>query len=129
MKTIKVVGAVIEKENGEILCALRSPSMSMPNLWEFPGGKVKEGEKPEAALVREIREELGCIITVGNLIADVVHQYPDITVILLTFEARIVAGVPKALEHAKLSWVKREDLTSLQWAPADIPTVERLIKQ
>lgn len=63
-KTVRVVGAVIMNEKDEVLCALRSPDMLLPNLWEFPGGKIEEGEAPEETLVREIKEELGCTIQV-----------------------------------------------------------------
>ncbi|MCT8140037.1 (deoxy)nucleoside triphosphate pyrophosphohydrolase [Anaerobacillus sp. CMMVII] len=126
MKTVNVVGAVIKNKDGKILCALRSPVMSMPNLWEFPGGKIREGEDPADALVREIQEELGCTICVGKLIEEVSHQYPAILVNLATYEAEIIEGEPKPLEHEKLAWVKSADLMQLEWAPADVPTVERL---
>lgn len=126
MRTIQVVGAVIENSHGEILCALRSPLMSMPNLWEFPGGKINVGEKPEAALAREINEELDCQITVGALCETTFHQYEKIHVTLHTYEASIVSGSPKPLEHSELRWVKKADLLKLNWAPADIPTVKKL---
>lgn len=79
-KTVKVVGAVTSNENGDILCALRSPEMSLPNLWEFPGGKIEEGEQPEDSLIREIEEELGCMIEVQERIEDIVHDYLNIDV-------------------------------------------------
>ncbi|MDQ0246157.1 8-oxo-dGTP diphosphatase [Bacillus fengqiuensis] len=126
-KTVKVVGAVSINEQGEILCALRSPQMSQPNLWEFPGGKIEEGESPEESLVREIKEELGCTVEVYELIEDIVHEYPNIIVQLLTYKTKIVEGTPTAKEHAELKWVTLDELKSLQWAPADIPTVETLV--
>ena len=70
-KKVKVVGAVIENEQGEILCALRSPIMTLPNLWEFPGGKIEEGELPKQSLVREIQEELEADIEVNELLETV----------------------------------------------------------
>jgi 8-oxo-dGTP diphosphatase len=127
-KTIRVVGAVIYNEQKEILCALRSPEMSLPNLWEFPGGKIEEGENPEEALVREIREELGCTIEVYEKIEEVHHEYPNVIVNLLTYKAKIVEGEPKAKEHAELKWMPFQELHSLEWAPADIPTVEALLE-
>ncbi|MCP8968603.1 (deoxy)nucleoside triphosphate pyrophosphohydrolase [Ectobacillus ponti] len=125
-KLVKVVGAVTYNESGEILCALRSPDMSLPNLWEFPGGKIEEGEQPEETLVREIQEELDCTVDVYELIADVVHEYPNIIVNLLTYRTKIVSGTPTAKEHAELRWVPLAELHTLEWAPADVPTIEAL---
>lgn len=124
MKKVSVVGAVIENPRGEILCALRSPSMSMPDYWEFPGGKVEEGEAYELALKREIREELGCDIDILEKIIDVEHAYEKVFVHLHTYWASIRGGEPKAREHAELRWVAKENLAALRWAPADLPTLE-----
>lgn len=129
MKTVRVVGAVIENAQQEILCALRSENMSLPNVWEFPGGKIEEGEQPEESLIREINEELGCSIKVEELIEQVTHAYPHNSVNLLTYKARIIKGAPQAKEHAQLKWVPRQELNKLDWAPADIPTVKKLLAQ
>lgn len=126
-KQIKVVGAVIRNDQNQILCALRSPDMSMPNSWEFPGGKIEKNEKPEEALVREIQEELGCEISIADLVEDVIHEYPYIIVNLITYEAKIISGTPVANEHAKIEWKEISELKELEWAPADLPTVEKLI--
>lgn len=127
-KQVKVVGAVIQDKKKEILCALRSPNMTLPNLWEFPGGKIEQGESPEQSLIREIDEELGCSIEVHELIEDVVHEYPAVIVNLLTYRAKLIEGDPIAKEHAELKWVPIQKLGSLEWAPADIPTIEKLMK-
>jgi len=127
-KQIKVVGAVIRNNQNQILCALRSPEMSLPNLWEFPGGKMENNEQPEETLVREIQEELECEIEVADLVEEVVHEYPAVIVNLLTYEAKITNGTPIASEHAKLEWKDVSELHELEWAPADIPTVEKLMK-
>ncbi|MFD0682421.1 MULTISPECIES: (deoxy)nucleoside triphosphate pyrophosphohydrolase [unclassified Paenibacillus] len=127
MKQVDVVGAVIVNESGEILCALRSQQMSLPGLWEFPGGKIEPGEEPRDTLVREIKEELLCDIGVGDLIVDIVHEYPTIKVRLITYFAKITSGMPLATEHEKLRWVYRTELLSLNWAPADVPTVEKIL--
>lgn len=126
MKQVDVVGAVIRNDAGAVLCALRAPAMSMGGLWEFPGGKIEPHETPGESLRREIREELGCEISVGGLVADVTHQYPTVIVHLMTYDATVIGGQPVAKEHAELRWVPVADLPALDWAPADIPTVKRL---
>lgn len=125
--TIHVVGAVIRNEQNEILCALRSPSMSMPGYWEFPGGKMEEGEHPRDSLIREIQEELGCLIKVSEQVEEVYHDYPFAIVHLITYEAQILEGKPIAKEHARLEWLPVDKLRTLEWAPADIPTIEKLL--
>ncbi|HDR4594599.1 MULTISPECIES: (deoxy)nucleoside triphosphate pyrophosphohydrolase [Bacillus] len=125
-RKISVVGAVIVNENNEVLCALRSPKMTLPNYWEFPGGKINRGEEPQAALIREIKEELGCTIVVDEKVEEIEYEYETIVVHLTTYKARILAGKPKALEHTELKWMGIKDLKHLKWAPADIPTVEAL---
>ncbi|WP_050180367.1 8-oxo-dGTP diphosphatase MutT [Domibacillus robiginosus] len=128
-KAVRVVGAVIENEKNEILCALRSPEMTLPNLWEFPGGKIEAGETPEESLKREVQEELACEIEVGEKIEEVTHEYEAVIVNLLTYRSRILNGLPKAEEHAELRWVSRDRLNDLEWAPADIPTITQLMSE
>ncbi|PEO20214.1 (deoxy)nucleoside triphosphate pyrophosphohydrolase [Bacillus wiedmannii] len=125
-KKISVVGAVILNNDNHVLCALRSPNMSLSNYWEFPGGKINKGEHPRDALVREIKEELDCFIAVEEQLKAVEHEYENIIVHLVTYKARIKSGIPKALEHSELRWISIDHLKELNWAPADIPTVEVL---
>ncbi|WP_163536361.1 (deoxy)nucleoside triphosphate pyrophosphohydrolase [Gracilibacillus sp. YIM 98692] len=127
-KTVKVVAAVIENENNEILCALRSHDMSIPNKWEFPGGKVEQGENLKEALEREISEELNCKIVAHELIYDHTREYEKFIINLIAIEAKIVEGTPQVSEHAKLIWLPKENLDSIVWAPADIPAVEEIMK-
>ncbi|MGL5692728.1 MAG: (deoxy)nucleoside triphosphate pyrophosphohydrolase, partial [Peptostreptococcaceae bacterium] len=122
-KKVKVVAAIIENENKEILCALRSPQMSLPNLWEFPGGKVGEGESLNEAIEREILEELDCTIETSNVFNDNTYEYDTFIINLICIKCKLVKGTPKASEHSKLLWLKRDNLASLKWAPADIPAV------
>lgn len=127
-KNIKVVAAIIENENHEILCALRSPQMSLPNMWEFPGGKVEKGESLKEAIKREIKEELDCDIEALEVFDNNTHEYEKAIINLICLKCKLVGGTPEAKEHAKLIWLKRENLDSLKWAPADISAVEQLIK-
>lgn len=128
-KKVKVVAAIIENEYNEILCALRSPKMTLPNMWEFPGGKVERGESIENAIEREIMEELNCKIEVLDVFHDNTHEYENIIVNLICMKCRIIEGIPASNEHSELIWFKRENLESLRWAPADIPAVDKLITQ
>ncbi|WP_174731986.1 (deoxy)nucleoside triphosphate pyrophosphohydrolase [Mesobacillus harenae] len=129
-KVIKVVAAIIENDQNEILCALRSPEMAIPNMWEFPGGKVEKDEDIYAALVREIDEELGCEVkATGEVFNDNTHEYDTFTINLISIKCSIVKGSPMPSEHSKLLWLKRDNLDSLKWAPADIPAVEQLIHE
>jgi len=125
-KQIKVVGAIIENEKAEILCALRGTKMKMPNLWEFPGGKVEKNEEIENAIEREIKEELGCEVKFLSIFNDNTHEYEDIIVNLIIVKCIVESGTPIAKEHDKLIWLKKENLLSLNWAPADIPAVKEL---
>src|SRR3954468_14094944 len=122
-KNLYVVGAVII-ENGKILCAQRGPSKSLPFKWEFPGGKIEEGESPQEALRREINEEMRCEIEIGEQVEDTVYEYDFGVVHLKTFYCRLIAGEPILTEHVSIQWLYPNDLRSLDWAPADIPAIE-----
>lgn len=124
-KQIDVVGAVIVKD-GAVLCARRGPGGEMAGMWEFPGGKIEPGETPQQALVREIQEELGCVVTVGDEVECTVHEYDFAVVRLTSFYCEIATGVPALTEHAELQWLPPQSLHSLEWAPADIPAVTRI---
>ncbi|MFZ3588898.1 (deoxy)nucleoside triphosphate pyrophosphohydrolase [Bacillus sp. DJP31] len=128
-KTVKVVAAIIENDNKELLCALRSPKMAIPNMWEFPGGKVEKNEDIFEALRREIEEELHCKIETNELFNENTHEYETFIINLIAIKCKITSGNPIPTEHSKLIWLKRENLDSLKWAPADIPAVVELIKE
>jgi len=103
--------------------------MAIPNMWEFPGGKVEKNEDLFEALQREISEELHCTIDELELFHEHTHDYGALIVQLVAIKCRIVEGHPVSTEHAKVIWLKRENLRSLVWAPADIPAVEKLMKE
>ena len=126
-KNIHVVGAVIVKE-GKILCAKRGETKSLPFLWEFPGGKIEEDETPQAALEREIAEEMQCLIEVGEKVEYTAYEYDFGIVHLTTFVCKLLSGIPKLTEHIDLKWLSPNELNHLEWAPADIPAVEKLSK-
>ena len=126
-KVVDVVGAIIQNEKKEILCALRSKNMSLANFWEFPGGKIEKGETLAEAIVREIYEELDCTIEFIEVFNDTTYEYAEIIVNLVTIKCKLIKGTPKAKEHAKLIWLSIDYLESLNWAPADCPTVKKLL--
>lgn len=103
--------------------------MSLPNRWEFPGGKVEADEDLFSAIEREIMEELGCQVKATELFHEHTHEYENFIITLICIKATIIKGNPTASEHSKLIWLKRENLDSLKWAPADIPAVTALINE
>jgi mutator protein MutT len=121
---IEVVAAVIERA-GRILIARRHAGSHLGGRWEFPGGKRQAGETAEAALVREIREELDAAVTVGELLDDVEWTYPEKTVRLLFFRCAL-AGEPRAAEGQEIAWVAPADLDRYEFPPADGGLVARL---
>jgi 8-oxo-dGTP diphosphatase len=128
--TIDVVCALIIR-NGCVLCAQRSEHMALPLKWEFPGGKVEPNELPEAALKREILEELGVEIEIGSALQVSEHSYDGVrTIRLIPFLAFITDGrEPRAHEHSEIRWVPNSDLMQLDWAAADVPIVLEYINR
>lgn len=126
MKQIHVVAAVIRDPRGRILLARRTEGRDLAGLWEFPGGKVEPGETPEAALVRELQEELGVTATVGAAVACVTLEAGERR---LTLDVRHVRhlGTPRGLEGQALAWVPLQKLRDYAMPPADMPVVEALL--
>jgi 8-oxo-dGTP diphosphatase len=122
-RTVPVVCALIEDAAGRVLVAQRPAHKHLGGLWEFPGGKIEPGEKAEAALQREIAEELGCEIEVGAALAAVRYEYAELTIELRPFVARLVAGgaPPESHEHQALRWVTAEEMATLPMPAADAP--------
>ncbi|PGZ94972.1 8-oxo-dGTP diphosphatase MutT [Bacillus pseudomycoides] len=127
-KNIYVVGAVIV-ENEKILCAQRGLTKSLPLKWEFPGGKIEDGESPQEALKREINEEMHCKVQIGEQIDYTAYEYDFGIVHLKTFYCKLIEGTPVLTEHVSIKWLRPNELASLDWAPADIPTIEKLSKE
>lgn len=100
--------------------------MTLPGLWEFPGGKVELGESPQESLARELREELKLQATIGSYLTTTVHEYDFATVSLSTYFAYPGAAEPVLLEHADARWLSVSELYEVEWAPADIPAVRML---
>ena len=129
MKTVRVVAAVIKaiNENGEpIIFATQRGYGDFKGGWEFPGGKIEEGETPQEALKREIMEELDTEISVGELINTVEYDYPTFHLSMDCFWSEIVKGDLVLKEHEAAKWVTKEQLNSVEWLPADIKLVENI---
>ncbi len=115
---IEVVCAVVAR-GGRVLVCRRPAGAHLAGHWEFPGGKVEDGEDPDQALVREIREELACTVVVGQALGAVEHSYPDLKIRLQPFRCTILRGEPRALEHEELGWFAPEEMNELELAGAD----------
>ena len=129
MKTIRVVAAIIKtlNENGEpIIFATQRGYGGLKGGWEFPGGKIEEGETPQEALVREIKEELETKIVVGELIDTIEYDYPTFHLSMDCFWAEIVTGDLVLKEHEAAKWLTKAELDSVEWLPADVTLIEKV---
>ena len=124
MKTIKVAAAIIK--HGNKIFATQRGYGEFKDGWEFPGGKIEEGETPEQALIREIREELDTEIEVGNLIDIVEYDYPQFHLTMHCFICSIKAGDLVLKEHEDARWLTKDTIESVNWLPADKDLVEKI---
>ena len=125
MNTILVVAVVLIDRDGRVLLSQRPSGKSMAGLWEFPGGKVENGEVPEEALIRELKEELG-IDTWSSCLAPLSfasHSYEDFHLLMPVFVCRKWVGSPAPMEGQALKWVKRDKWEDYPMPPADIPMI------
>lgn len=122
MKTIEVVAAIIRK--GDRIFATQRGYGDFKGGWEFPGGKMEDGETPEAALVREIKEELDTVITVDKLIKTVDYDYPNFHLTMHCFLCYIESGTLELKEHEASKWLTIETLDSVDWLPADLVIID-----
>ena len=128
MKTIKVVAAIITRDN-KIFATQRGYG-DFKDGWEFPGGKVEPGEKPEDAIVREIKEELGADIKVTGFLTTIEHDYPQFHLSMDCFWAELKDGSEmQLLEHEAAKWLAKDELDSVDWLPADVKVVEMIIAE
>lgn len=125
-KIIDVVAAIIENENNEILCTLRPKDKILGNNWEFPGGKLENNETYFQGIIREIKEELDCDIEPIKIIGNAYHKYERGTVNIIAIKCKLLSSIILK-EHSALIWLKRENLKSLVWAPADIEIIEKFL--
>jgi 8-oxo-dGTP diphosphatase len=124
---LPVVAAVIRRED-KVLLGLRPPSGSLAGLWEFPGGKIEIGESPEAALKRELQEELSVEAQIGDLLLASTHNYGEIGVLILLYEVRYWKGELKSAHHDEIKWVTLNEARELKLPDANRNILDRVIE-
>ncbi|MEB7436862.1 (deoxy)nucleoside triphosphate pyrophosphohydrolase [Mammaliicoccus sciuri] len=127
-KQIEVVGAIIFNDD-KVLCAQRNENMSLPLMWEFPGGKIEKDESEIEALKREISEEMLCDLEVGDKVTSTSYEYHFGIVNLHTYKCKLKEKMPTLTEHKSIQWLDVKDLETLEWAPADIPAVKIIVDE
>lgn len=131
MKTLEVVAAIIIYKN-KILCMQRKTGIYdyISHKFEFPGGKIEKGETNNVALMRELEEEMDMILTISeeDYYMSIDHQYPNFRIVMHTYLCQVNNPNFNMKEHISYQWLKRDELGQLDWAPADLPIVESLIK-
>lgn len=127
LRSIRVVAALLQRDDGKVLITQRRPQAFMPLKWEFPGGKVENGETDQVALQRELKEELDIEVEVGEHFMGLLHQYPDFTIDFQVYQCRLVSGEPRRIAVHNYRWVSTNELDSFDFPPADQPTVQQLL--
>lgn len=131
MKTINVVAAIIirtAEEGTKQVFATQRGYGDWKGWWEFPGGKIEEGESPETALEREIREELATQIKVGAYIDTIEYDYPAFHLSMKCYGCSVISGKLELLEHENACWLTKENLKSVNWLPADVIILDKVEK-
>jgi 8-oxo-dGTP diphosphatase len=127
MTPVPVTAAVIETD-GRVLIGKRMAGR-FSGRWEFPGGKIEEGETPEECLTRELREELGIEARIGAFFLSTIHSYSHVTIELLTYRAEILSGAISLHDHTEVRWVAKTDLQDYDFPEADKAVIEKLINE
>ncbi len=129
MKTITTVAGVIKNEEGKILCTLRDQGKYdyVSFKWEFPGGKVEEGETREQTLTRELHEELEIDVEINNFFYQVEHDYPDFHLSMAVYECTLISKEMKMNVHKGIKWLTPAEMMSLEWAAADVPVAQLVV--
>lgn len=122
LRRVHVVGVALLRE-GRCLVAQRPEGSSFALRWEFPGGKVEPGELPQAALERELVEELGVRVVVGEWLGRGEANSGEVCIVLDVFVGTLESGEPRAIEHRQLRWCSADELARLHWADADVPLI------
>ncbi len=128
-RQIRVVGAMLEKDRGSYLITQRPPTASLPLLWEFPGGRVEEGETDEQALARELREEMGIEVVIGEQAMHTHHEYPSYDIDFRVYRCRLRSPVTE-IQHLRVHdhrWVTLEEMGKFKFPDADARTLEKLL--
>ncbi len=122
---VEVVAALIWRDDKFLICQ-RPASKARALLWEFVGGKIEMGESGQQALIRECVEELDIIIEVGDVFFEVTHHYSDIDVHLTLFNASIIKGEPRLIEHNDMRWITIDEIDNFNFCPADVAILDKL---
>lgn len=130
MKHVNTVAGVIKNEKGEILCTLRDQGKYdyVSFKWEFPGGKIEEGETHEETLIRELREELDIEVQIEDFFYQIEHDYPDFHLSMALYECKLISKEIKMNVHKEIKWLAPKDIMSLDWAEADIPAAKKILQ-
>ena len=125
---VEVVAALIWQGDKFMICQ-RPAHKARGLLWEFVGGKVEPGETKKQALIRECKEELEILLSVGDVFMDVVHEYSDITVHLTLFDATIAEGEPQKIEHNDIKWITSKEIPNYEFCPADEEILDKITEK
>ena len=125
-KIVRVTAAILEKDGKILIAQRKSEDDLFGGLWEFPGGKIEEGETPEECMARELKEELNIEVEVGELITSNKHKYPHGIFELLAYAVKHISGVFILHDHDEIKWVTIDEMTNFEFPPADTPIINYL---